>query len=200
FAGLEVWMNHLHFSSRSEWELIRERTGESSLPFAFISASLPADTSDKSRRYLDSVLEACDYFGPDGLKFSLTDPARSEALEYVKAWSRDVPREIDLIYDAGIAGPEKLAESRGMLGGRFHGVIRPFLSEAGEVGPLLESGGDFIANVGVQARKGGGWILLSEAADAHLAVIDALRVGGFKGAWSLEFTKGAGQPGENIEK
>src|SRR5690606_5291368 len=79
FAGLEVWMNHLHFSSRSEWELIRERTGESSLPFAFISASLPADTSDKSRRYLDSVLEACDYFGPDGLKFSLTDPARSEA-------------------------------------------------------------------------------------------------------------------------
>src|SRR4051812_28022730 len=72
FVGLEVWMNHLLFSSRSEWELIKERSAESDLPISLISATLPADASDKSQRFRDSVIEACDYFRPDGLKFSLS--------------------------------------------------------------------------------------------------------------------------------
>lgn len=202
FAGLEIWMNHLSLASRSEWDLIKARAAETDLPIPLISAGLPSDASDKSRRYLDSVIEACEYFRPDGLKFSLGDPSRPDALEHVKSWARDLPRDIALIYDGGesVIGPEAMAGLKKTLGGRFHAVLRPFLAGTKEAGAIMDATGDFIANFGVQARKGGARILLSENADAHLEVIAAMRSRGFKGAWTLEFTKGAGLPGENIEQ
>src|SRR5688572_3109823 len=92
FSGLEIGMNHLLFASRSEWELIKEKALESDLTLALISSVIPADASDKSRRLRDTLLEACDYFRPDGLKFSLVEDARAkggdiaERLEFVKDW------------------------------------------------------------------------------------------------------------------
>jgi hypothetical protein len=204
FAGLEIWMNHLLFSSRSEWELIQERSSESDLPISLISATLPADASDKSQRFRDSVIEACDYFRPDGLKFNLPDAKSTglDSLEFIKEWSRDVPRETGLLFDGGDgAGPEGLAAARKALaGGRYKAVLHPFLFTVKELEKVLASAGDFFANFGVQAKKSGEWILLEENAAEHVKIIAAARAGGFKGTWSLEFTKGAGIAGENSEK
>ncbi|MDB5103113.1 MAG: hypothetical protein JWP91_802 [Fibrobacteres bacterium] len=204
FAGLEIWMNHLLFSSRSEWELIKERSAEADLPVSLISATLPADGSDKSQRFRESVLEACDYFRPDGLKFSLADAKNTglDSLEFVKEWSRDVPREISLLYDGGEnAGPEALETARAALtGGRYQAVLHPFLFTPKELEAALDAAGDFVTNLGVQAKQGGQWILLEENADANLRIMAAARAKDFKGTWSLEFTKGAGIAGENIEK
>lgn len=203
FAGLEIWMNHLFFGSRSEWELIRERSSESDLPIAMVSATLPADASDKSQRYRDAVLEACDYFRPDGFKFALSDAKASglDSLEFVKEWARDVPRDIALLFDAGEgAGPEVYASAKTSLGGgRFAAVMHPFLYAPAELESVLESAGDFIANLGVQAKKGGSWIQLDENAKDHSRIIASARNIGFKGTWSLELTKGAGLKGEGIE-
>jgi hypothetical protein len=203
FVGLEVWVNHLLFSSRSEWELIKERCAESDLPVSLISATLPVDASDKSQRFRDSVLEACDYFRPDGLKFSLSDAKATglDSLEYIKTWSRDVPREIALLFDGGeSAGPEGLEAARKALGGgRYRAVLHPFLFAPKELEMVLSTAGDFIGNLAVQAKKGGTWILLEENAAEHLQIIATTRAKGFTGTWSMECTKGAGLKGEIIE-
>lgn len=204
FAGLEIWMNHLLFASREEWQLIKERSAESDLPISMISVALPADNSDKSQSLRETVLEACDYFNPDGLKFSLVEAKSTglDSLEFIKEWSRDVPKEIAMLFDgAESAGPEGLEAARNALGGgRYQAVLHPFLFAPKELEAALESAGDFVANLGVQAKKGGQWILLEENAEEHLKIIAATQARGYKGTWSLEFTKGTGLAGENIEK
>ena len=203
YAGLEIWMNHLHFSSREEWELIKERSAESDLPISLISAALPADASDKSQRYRESLIEACDYFRPDGLKFTLSDARSSglDSLEFVKEWSRDVPREIALWFDSGeTVEADVLAAARAALpGDRYKAVVHPFLYEPAKFSEILKASGDFVANLGVQAKKDGKWILLEENAEEHLRIIAEAREQGFKGVWSMELAKGAGLSGENVE-
>lgn len=199
FAGIEIWINHLLFSSRSEWELIRERSADADLPVSAVTAMLPVDGSDKSQRFRDSLLEACDYFRPDNLKFSLPDPRSADGLEFAKEWSRDVPRDTVLLFDPGEAG-EALPQARAALaGGRFKGVLHPFLFSPKELETALAAAGDFVANLGVQAKKGGQRILLEENGDEHRKIVSLVRGSGFKGTWTLEYAKGAGLPGENIE-
>lgn len=201
FAGLEIWMNHLFFSSRSEWELIRERCGESDLATGMISSALPADGSDKSQRLRDALLEACDYFRPESIKLL---PGRGEgAMDFLKDWSRDVPRDIALLLDSpeGDAGVDRLAAAREALrGGRFQAVIHPFLLSVAEFERILAEHGDFIGCMGVQAKKGGQWALLSEAGEDAAGIAAVSRKLGFKGTWSLELTKGAGLSGEDIDR
>jgi hypothetical protein len=205
FAGLEIWINHLLFASRSEWELIREHSAELDLPIASISATLPADGSEKSQRFRDSVIEACDYFRPDGLKFNLPDSkaAGLDSLDFIKDWSKDIPREITLYYDGGegLTAEELEAARAALVGsGRFKAVLHPFLFAPKELEKALDASGDFIANLGVQAKKGGAFILLEESAVEHQEIVAMTRIKGFKGTWSLEFTKGAGLAGESIDR
>ena len=202
FAGLEIWINHLLFSSRSEWELIRERSAEADLPIAAITTALPLDGSDKSLRFRESVLEACEYFRPEALKLGSADLGSEAALEFLKDWSRDVPRDLVLLLDAGEgAGAAFLSQVRTALGGgRFRGVLHPFLFAAKELEAAFDAAGDFIANLRVQAKKGGQRILLEENAEEHRKIVSLVRGHGFKGTWTLESAKGAGLPGENIEK
>ncbi len=203
FSGLEIWMNHLLFSSRSEWELIRDRSSEADFPISMISAVVPADSSDKSQRYRDAIIEACDYFRPNGLKFSLPGGKGigPESLDSIKEWSRDVPREIGLLFDGGEnAGPAEIETARKVLEGeRYKAVLHPFLFAPKELEKALTVAGDFIANLGVQAKLGGEWILLEDNAAENRRIIAATHAKGFKGTWSMEYTKGAGLKGEIIE-
>lgn len=200
FGGLELGMNHLLFSSRSEWDLIKERGLEADLASALIASPLPADASDKSQRLRDAILEACDYFRPEGLK--LLPQRGEEALAFLQTWSRDVPRDIALYCDCreGESGLDGLAKVRKALAGnRFRAVVHPFLADPKEFEEALQAHGDFIGNLGVQARQGNAWALLSEAKEESLRIIAITRRRGYKGTWTLEFTKGAGRTGENID-
>jgi hypothetical protein len=200
FGGLEIWMNHLLFSSRSEWELIKERGLEADLAVTHIASPLPADGSDKSQRLRETVLEACDYFRPEGLKLL---PGRGEAaLDFLKAWSQDVPREISLLVDCreGEAGYSGLEAARQVLPGpRFRAVVHPFLGTAKEFEAALSTHGDFISNLGVQAKQGKAWARLSEVKEEALRILAVAGRKDYKGTWSLEFTEGAGGPGEDID-
>lgn len=202
FTGLEIWINHLLFSSRSEWELIREHAADADLPIAALAGNLPLDGSDKSQRFRETILEACDYFGPDALKLGLANPGSDDALGFLKEWSRDVPRDCLLLVDGGESVlADALARAHGVLAdSRFKAVLRPFLFAPKELEAAFEKAGDFIANLGIQARKGGQRILLEENADEHWKIISLLRARKFTGTWTLESTKGAGLPGESIEK
>jgi len=201
FGGLEIWMNHLLFSSRSEWELIREKGLESDLASALIASPLPADDSDKSRRLRDALLEACDYFRPEGLKLRL--PKGEEGVDFLKTWVRDVPREIAVLCDCaegegGVAGLERLRQA--LPGGRYRAVIHPFLLPPAEFEAALEAHGDFIGNLGVQARKEKAWARIQDDKEASLKIIAVSRRLAYKGTWTLEYTQGAGQAGEDIDK
>jgi len=209
FAGVEIWMPHLLFASRSEWELIKEKSRESDLLLAHISAAVPADGSDKSQRMREAILEACDYFRPDGLKFSLGGEARSKgaaaeaaALEFLKSWIGDVQRDVGLLHDPGLdSAPSNLAKAKKTLGGgRSKGVLHPFGMTPADVEAAMALSGDFLSAMGVQARREDQWCLLSEKSEDSLRTIDTLRKRGFKGTWSLELTKGAGGAGESIDK
>ena len=200
FGGLEIWMNHLLFASRSEWELIRERGQEADLAVAVIASALPSDASDKSRRLRDALLEACDYFRPEGLKLKL--PRGEEGIDFLKTWVRDVPREVAILCDcregeSGVAGLEPLRQA--LPGGRFRAVVHPFLLPPAELEAALEAHGDFIGNLGVQARKGDAWAQILDDKEASRNTIAVSRRCGYKGTWTLEFTKGAGQAGEDID-
>lgn len=200
FAGIEIWINHLLFSSRSEWELIRERSGDADLPITAITAALPSDRSDKSQRFRDSLLEACDYFRPDTLKLGIADPGSTGTLAFLKEWSRDVPREVGLTLDGGDAAvAAALGQARAALDSRFKAVLHPFLLAPKEVEAAFEAAGDFISNLGVQPKQGGKAGLLEDNAEESRKIISLARARGFAGTWTLQSTKGAGQPGENIE-
>jgi hypothetical protein len=208
FAGVEIWINHLALASRSEWELIKQNAQESDLLIAHISAALPVDASDKSRRLRDAIVEACDYFRQDALKFSvLPDPkskgGMDEAMDFAKTWAQDVPRDVALIYDAGEgeSGASGLEKAKRVFGGggRCKAALHPFLMSPAELDAALKSFGDFLGNLGVEAKRDGNWSHLSELPEAA-KLAAAVRKSNFKGTWSLDFTKGVGLPGENIDR
>ncbi|HLP42340.1 MAG TPA: hypothetical protein VK465_12590 [Fibrobacteria bacterium] len=200
FGGLEIWMNHLFFSSRSEWDLIRDLSQEADLAIPILSSVLPADGSDKSVRLREALLEACDFFRPECLKLT---PGRGDgALDFLRGWVKDVPREISILADcpegdAGVDGLERLREA--LPGDRFRAVVHPFLLSVKEFEAVLASAGSFIGNLGVQAKQGGKWARLADIREVSATVIAAAGRRGFKGTWSLEYTKGAGQAGEDID-
>jgi hypothetical protein len=201
FAGIEIWINHLLFSSRSEWELIRERSGDADLPIAAISAALPFDGSDKSQRFRDSLIEACAYFRPETLKLGVADLASENTLGFLKDWSRDVPRDVVLAVDGGVvAGAAALGQARAALDGRFKGVLYPFLLAPRELEAAFEAAGDFVSNLGVGPKPGDQAGLLEENAEESRKTISLALARGFKGTWTLQSAKGAGLPGENSER
>lgn len=210
FAGLEIWTNNLLLASRSEWDLIKEKSLEADLALALVSPNLPADASDKSRRLREAILEACEYFRPEGIKFTPSSNPRTQAepgatrdaLEFFKDWAKDIPRDVRLVYDGGEgSGLAGLLEARKILtGGRFQAVLHPFLLSPQLLGEALDALGDFVGNLGALAKRGDQLILLGENKDEHFKVIAMTRKKTYKGTWSVESTKGMGMPGENIDK
>ena len=209
FAGVDLWLNHLRLSSRSEWQLIKDLSGDSDLKLTSISAVIPADSSDKSQKLREAVVEACAYFLPDRLKFSVAEDGRSrglsasllDSLEFIKNWSRDLPRETGMLFDGGPnqIGADSLAQLRKLLDGkRYQAALHPFLMSQTEFASALKAAGDFLGNLGVQAKEAEEWILLEDKTDEYTKIISTARKG-FQGTWTLECTKGVGRPTENID-
>lgn len=209
YAGVDLWMNHLRFTSRSEWELIQEQSQASDLSLACISATVPTDASDKSQRLREAIIEACDYFNPDSLRFAFTDPNRegfgkkiqSGELEFMNTWSKDLPRETGLIFEAGNLSFEDLLLARETLDPkRFKAAIQPFLMSANDLEKSLKIEGKFICNLGVQAKQGKDWILLADKSAEIKQAVAFIRKEKFTGTWTLEGTDGMGAKAEDIDE
>jgi hypothetical protein len=128
-------------------------------------------------------------------------PKGEAGLDFLKTWVRDVPREIAILCDSpesegGIADLDRLGAV--LHGGRFRAVIHPFLLAPAELEAALKAHGDFIGNLGVQARKENAWSRLLDDKPASLRTIAVIRKSGYRGTWTLEYTLGAGKAGEDI--
>jgi hypothetical protein len=199
FHGLEIWAPHLFFSSRSEWEAIREKASAAGLPIVFLSARLSLDASDKSARQRDSLQEAADYFAPQGIKLGLGNRAMEDQCSFLGEWGRDLPRGMQLVC-AWEGGENALASCRQKIGSRFRCSLNPFLPgpEAFE-SACSQAGMDAVVDLGVKILADGKGLALRDAGESCLAAVSLSRRLGFHGSWSLECTAGAGEPGENID-
>ncbi len=208
FVGLEVWMNHLYFISRSEWESIRDKSTELDLPIALISSDLPSDNSEKSRRFREGVLEACDYFQPDGLHVTSGDfplkkeksPVSGEAWRSLRDWSRDLPRNMPVYLDFSEISVKLLDElGSGEERRRYRLVADPLSLEPEILSRLLDDYGKDVSHVHLHAKEGNAWLSLRNARDKVTEAIALLKGKGYKGSWSLYLTQGTGTPAESVD-
>jgi hypothetical protein len=201
FRGIEIWGPHFLFSSRSEWETIREKSQEADIPIVFLYAQVPLDRSDKSARQRDSLIEAADYFGVPGLKISLAhEVGVEEKLSFLEKWTRDLPRDLQIVrtFEEHPPQPGEIAASRKRLGAAFRYSINPFECPQGALEGLLREAGDLLVNLTVKARREGKYAALRDIEETADIVALTRRLD-FKGSWTLEATAGVGEPGEDIE-
>ncbi len=210
FVGLEVWMNHLYFISRSDWEIIREKAQDLDLPIALISSDFPSDSSEKSRRFRDGILEACDYFQPDGLHVTSGDfplkkeksPISGPAWQSFRDWSRDLSRNmpvfIDFNKDSLSLLDDMTSKSRDERS-RYRLVVEPIDMPPVELARLLGDYVQDISHVHLHAKDAKNWVSLRDARDRVLEAIAILKKKGYKGSWSLYLTRGTGTTGESVD-
>jgi hypothetical protein len=200
FKGVELWAPHLLLASRSEWEAIREKSGESELPVARLFAQLPVDAGDKSRRVREALIEAAEYFDYPEIRFTLPESgSASEKLAFLEHWTEAMPREIRLVrvFEAGSeVGDAEAWHQR--LQARLSASANPFLLERESVERLSDVFEGKLVNINVRVLKGAQTKALRDAAELP-GLVALLRRVNFQGSWTLESTRGAGAPGENID-
>ncbi len=203
YSGVEIWAPHLFLTSRSEWEAIRRFSQELELPVVSVRARIPVDAGDKSRRQRDFLLEASDYFEPQGLKFSPADggEAASEQLAWVGEWSRDLPRGVGLVqtFEASEAAPEAIRQGRRLLGARFRCALNPFSRDADVVEPCLTEAGSSLVDLDIRIEVGGRYGSLRDRQPACSQVAVLLGRSDFKGSWTLAGARGMGAAKENSD-
>ena len=209
FVGVEIWFNHLQLSSRSEWELILEKSRELDLTIASLHFTLPGENSLKSKKIKDVLFEAYDYFEPDSLKFSV-DPLTKlselpNALNTMRTWANDLSKNMNLLceLDASLhprssEALDKITKLLKPLGMRL--VLRPFLLSLEEVKQISANGLSGIGQIGVQSQNKNQWALLEENKINALQTIALIKENDFNGSWCLEFTQGVGKAKEDIDE
>ena len=203
FRGMEIWFPHLLFSSRSEWESIREKSAEADIPVAFLYAQLPTDSSEKSHRQRDTLLEAADYFAPQGLKITVAEGGKKfeEQVIFLAEWSRDLPREVQLVnvFDHREPDSGEIDHLRQKLGSKFRSSLNPFAIKQKGVENLFREIGDSLINFDVRILSHGEHQALRDAEEACKNVVSLARQFDFTGSWTLSTTAGVGMPGEDID-
>ena len=208
YAGVDLGMNQLKLSSRSEWELIKEKAEDNDLALAYITATVPTDDSVKSQRLREAIIEACDYFNPDNLRFTFTEPNRegfvkpikSSDFEMMNNWAKDLPRETNLVFESGDSSLKVITEAQEFLNAkRFKGTVSPFLMSLADLEPSIKLPENFICNLSVQTKLGADWTLLTDSEAEIKKRISLIKKLGYAGTWTLDYTDGMGAKVEDID-
>ncbi len=203
FRGMEIWFPHLLFSSRSEWESIREKSMEADIPVSFLYAQFPADASDKSHRHRDTLIEAADYFAPQGLKISVPEAGEGvdEKLSALAGWARDLPRNVQLVsfFEDRQAKPGEITRRREQIGSRFGCALNPFAINADDAEGLFREAGDSLVNLDIRILLQGEHQAIRDAEETCGNIVSLARQFDFKGSWTLSSTAGVGMPGEDMD-
>lgn len=200
FDGMELWEYHATLCSEAE----RKALEASSFPVAVYNSYGDFDDgSEDDRRGAAEMVRA---LGAGGVKYNVgKDPAlRDEYLRNLRAWAEALPEDCRLLCECHggtiIEEPEAAAKFFGELeDGRYQIVVHCFMPELDRLRAWFRAFGPAITLAHVQLGAGGGRRDRLDNQPEH--VREALRVmrgEGFQGAFTLEFTQGTREPGENV--
>lgn len=201
FAGIELWENHALLATAEE----KQKLKESPLPITIFNtyAGFSTPEMDTAQKAAELVHE----FGSTGVKFNLgRDLERqTEYIENSLAWAEMLPATTRLLCECH-AGTimEDPRNAQAIYAAweepRFQAIVHPFERDLSKLQAWFGSLGSRITHAHVQLR--------SESGPSHRLFrepvlvkegLHIMREEGFNGTFSIEFTEGTGQPGENME-
>lgn len=200
FDGMELWEYHATLCSERE----RTALAESGFPATVYNAY--CDFDDASADARRQAVAMIDRFGSAGVKFNVgKDPALRDAyLKNLRAWRAAVPDDCTLMCECHpgtiIEAPEdakRFFDDLGVDGWEI--IVHCFLSDMGLLKRWFERFGPKVTHAHVQLRNDQRQVELLK--DHPARVKEALKVmsdGGFSGSFTLEFSKGTREPGENM--
>ncbi|MDA0708817.1 MAG: hypothetical protein O3B73_01245 [bacterium] len=201
FDGLELWEYHATLCSMAE----RERLIAS--PFPSTLYNMYSEFDDASRAGRQSATDMIKQLRSRGVKFNVgKDPAlRSEYLNNLRAWREAVPDSCVLMCECH---PGTLVEEPGAARKFFDDLgidgwqvmVHCFIPEQDVIKRWFDQFGDKVGQAHVQMRDAQRNVQrLDEDPDRVRAALKLMGDAGFSGGYTIEFSKGTREPGENID-
>ncbi len=194
FDGLELWQNHAFLADDEE----RSKLREASVPVRIFNSYNRCGKETRDERV--RAVEMVEFFGVEGMKFNFgKEPERHEEYcETVKEWRDMLPADFRFLCECHggttIENPHKAAETFERLGAdKFEIIIHAFGGDDQSIKNRFDIFGNRITHIHSS--------LSSEeiTEDSIRRRLDLLRELGFTGSFTIEFTRGVGDEGENID-
>lgn len=195
FDGLELWQNHALLAGEEE----RERLRQAPLPVTIFNSYARCEHEALAERRQTAALTA--FFGAEGVKFNFgRDSGRHE--EYcanVRAWRQMLPPGVRFLCECHsgttMQEPERAAATFDLLGpDGYEVILHGFGGEDAAVERVFAQFGRRITHMHVRLPPP------DDAGDrVSTARVALLRRLGFAGSFTIEFTEGVGDAGEDTE-
>lgn len=200
FDGIELWANHALKASDEEVNALSAHP----LPIEIFNSYVSfEDSHERERAEVASIIQQ---LSPKQVKFNL---GPSEALidtyiENLKQWKDQLPEGCQLLCECHpgtvMEDPKKAKDLFSHLGNmNCKAIIHPF-HENTDLHTWFHHLGDRIAHAHVSLYKGGSFYALEEAMEWSKDRVKDLKTHGYKGSFSMEFTKGTATEEETPEK
>ena len=199
FDGVELWEYHATLASPSELASLEA----SPVPVAVFNTYCGFEDAAAGDRA--KAVEMVRRLAAGGVKFNVGRDAdrREEYLRNLRAWAGELPEGCRLLCECHggtiLEQPPVAAEFFREAGiGRLQGIVHCLAGVAG-LGEWFDRLGPAITHAHVALRHDGRNARLSACPAAVAEALALMRRRGFAGSFTLEFTEGTREPGENIE-
>lgn len=200
FDGMEVWEYHATLCSQAE----REKLIAADFPASLYNTYCDFDdaSADARQQAADMVAR----FGSVGVKFNVGKESglRAAYLKNLRAWRKAVPDTCTLLCECHpgtiIEKPDDAKRFFDDLGVDGWGIIvHCFGSDMAELKHWFDKFGPKVVHAHVQLRNDQRQVELLKDHPARVKeALKVMRDGGFAGSFTIEFSKGTREPGENI--
>ena len=199
FCGIELWENHV---LRMEGEA--EALQKAMPPVAVYN--MYADFSDESKPGMEQSAAMIQRLQPKGVKFNLGEDA-ARLPEYRKnmlAFAEALPAGCVMLCEVhqGTVLEEIDAAAaffKDLPAEKFQIITHAFSSSAADLQRQFDAFGGRISLVHVQYVLDGKRVRLDRNPAFAKECLQVLAANGYKGGFTMEFTEGTAEPGENIE-
>ncbi len=209
FNGFELWMPHLAFASRSDWEAIKAEANDRQAEISMIYAQVPTDLGDKGRRQREALLDACDFFRPKTLRFHVGEPLTADGflaklpgrLETASKVLRDIGRDIQQVYECQLYPyrPEEAALVFATLdASRVSLSLRPLEMKVEDIEAAFAIKPGAVSHFGIRAKQGKDFLGLIDQVEPCKKIMNMARKLEFIGPWILETTEGVDTKTEDV--
>lgn len=201
FDGVELWEYHATLCTDAE----RERLVNSDFPMTLYNMYSGFEDASQSGR--DSATKMIEKLGTRGVKFNVgKDPAlRDEYLKNLRAWREAVPASCTLMCECHpgtiVEEPDAAKDFFDDLGvDGWEVMVHCFIPEQDVITRWFDLFGNKVTHAHVQMRDADrNVMMLQEDPERAQAALKNMYDAGFSGSYTVEFSKGTREPGENMD-